>query len=136
MTENTPTDTPTGAPAPAPKIALMEVPEVVAEAATHLGIELVDEPVELTGGVVVRPHGVDRDRTVFVMAHGRGREMVGRAQKLVTEEILKFTLIKADYPQARTLLVFASSEAKDSMKGWLQRAAEVNGVEVVLLPGH
>ena len=125
---------PTSSPAPAPKIALMEVSEVVEATAQRLGLELRAEEVELPSGVVVSPHGVDADRTVFVMAHGRGREMVGRAQKLVAEEILKCTIIKADYPQARTLLVFASKEAMDSMKGWLQRAAEVNGVEVLLLP--
>ena len=46
--------------------------------------------------------------------------------------MLKLALLKreADYTDTRAIIAFASQEARDSIKGWLRRAAEAFEVEL------
>ena len=84
------------------------------------------------GAAYVMVDGATADRTVVVEAYARQGLLKGAQPKKVAQDILKLALIKREtnYASAHAIIAFGSTEAHDSIAGWLRRAAESFGVEL------
>lgn len=90
------------------------------------------------GDVHIEVDARSEDGHLFVEAYARQGALRGAQLKKIGQDILKLALLRhqAAHARARFVIVFASSEARDSVRGWLRYAAEQFGVElrVVALP--
>ena len=97
-------------------------------------LSLVTKPgrVTLTGDVWVEVDARSDNGSVFVEAYARQGSLKGAQLKKIGQDVLKLALLKreADYTDTRAIIAFASQEARDSIKGWLRRAAEAFEVEL------
>lgn len=63
------------------------------------------------------------------------RSLRGAQLKKIGQDILKLALLKreATFTGTRAIIAFASAEARDSVRGWLRRAADAFGVELLVV---
>lgn len=111
---------------------------IIASLADTLGLYPVPAPgrITLPGGVWVEVDACCRDNSVFVEAYARQGPLKGAQLKKIAQDILKLALLKreATFADSRAIIAFASHEARDSVRGWLRRAAETFGVELLVVP--
>lgn len=106
---------------------------IVERLATELGVPLhVGGRVPVGGGAHIEVDALSTDDTVFVEAYARQGALKGAQLKKIGQDILKLALLRRqpEYVEARVLIAFASTEARDSIRGWLARAAGEFGIEL------
>lgn len=95
--------------------------------------------VPVGNGAYVEVDARSPDNDVFVEAYARQGALKGAQTKKVGQDILKMALLRRmpQYADTRTIIAFASHEARASLRGWLARAADEFGVELraVDVPG-
>ena len=100
---------------------------IVAALAESLGLELLNNPgrITLAGEVWVEVDARSPDNSVFVEAYARQGPLKGAQLKKIGQDILKLALLQreANFGGTRAIIAFASEEARDSVRGWLRRAA-------------
>lgn len=110
---------------------------IVAGLADALGLELLASPgrVSLAGDVWVEVDARSPDSSVFVEAYARQGSLKGAQLKKIGQDILKLALLQreATFAGTRVIIAFASDEARDSVRGWLRRAADAFGVELLVV---
>lgn len=108
---------------------------ILQQAAAALGVRLLAPTNhQLPDGVHVEIDGVSPDRQVFVEAYARQGRLKGAQLKKVGQDILKLSLIRRTCgTEVRTVIVLASPEAEQSIRGWLRYAADVFGVELLVV---
>lgn len=110
---------------------------IVAALADSLGLELLASPgrITLAGDVWVEIDARSRDSSVFVEAYARQGPLKGAQLKKIGQDILKLALLQreATFAGTRAIIAFASDEARDSVRGWLRRAADAFGVELLVV---
>lgn len=105
---------------------------ILAAAAVALGCSaLAPKRVSLATGVHVEVDGVSTTESVFVEAYARQGALRGAQLKKVSQDILKLAMIRRVRGSVDTVIVFASQEANDSIRGWLRHAAD--SLDVTLL---
>jgi hypothetical protein len=108
--------------------------DIIAALAAMEGLRFIEGPsrIALTGDVWVEVDARTEDGSVFVEAYARQGSLKGAQLKKIGQDVLKLALLKreADYANARAIIAFASDEARDSVRGWLRRAAESFDVEL------
>lgn len=69
-------------------------------------------------------------------AYARQGSLKGAQLKKIGQDILKLALLQleATFAGTRAIIAFASDEARDSVRGWLRRAADAFGVELLVVP--
>ena len=89
--------------------------------------------VSVGGGAYVEVDARSDESGVFVEAYARQGRLKGAQLKKVGQDILKLALLRRlpQYVDARIIIAFASPGAHDSIRGWLARAAEEFGVELM-----
>ena len=105
--------------------------------AISTGIEFDTDPgrITLAGGVWVEVDARSNQGSVFVKAYARQGKLKGAQIKKIGPDILKLALLRRKEQNlgARAIIAFASQEASDSIRGWLRRAAEEFGVELMVV---
>lgn len=83
--------------------------------------------------LVARPRRITLAGDVWVARQGALR---GAQLKKIGQDISKLALVQREtqFAGARAIIAFASEEARDSVRGWLQRAADAFGVELLVVP--
>lgn len=109
-------------------------PVILAALSARLCKRLDPARIEIGDGASVEPDGVDADRSVFVEVYARQGKLVGGQLKKVAQDILKFSILRRDFPDADLVLAFASIEAMDSIRGWLRVAAERHRIRFEHVP--
>lgn len=109
-----------------------EAPILLA-AASALGCgPLLGQRVPIADGVHVQVDGVDDGELVFVEVYARQGPLKGAQFHKVARDVLKLVRVREHHgSKVRTVIVFASSAARDSVRGWLQQAAADSGVELL-----
>lgn len=99
------------------------------------GLGRADRRLDLDDRTQVEVDGCTPDRSVLVEAYARQGELKGAQLKKISQDVLKLALIKRDprWADARVIIAFTSQEAHDSVTGWLRHAAEVFGVELLVV---
>lgn len=89
----------------------------------------------LADGVQVQVDGVSPDRTVYAEAYARQGPLRGAQLKKISRDVLKLSLIRRTDPRPdlRTVIVLASQEADQSIRGWLRHGADVLGVDFLVI---
>jgi hypothetical protein len=110
-------------------------PIILARAAALLGVRsLAPGRFPLANGVEVHVDGVSPDGRVFIEAYARQGPLKGAQLKKIGQDILKLSLVRRTAEtEVRTVIVLASEEAKQSIRGWLRHATEVLGIEIVVV---
>jgi hypothetical protein len=104
--------------------------------ATRLGMTLRGIcRIEVGGGAHVEVDGQSEDGTVIVEAYARHGTLKGAQLKKVAQDVLKFALLRRTdgWGTARMILAFASTEAKDSIRGWVAQAVLAFEVELLVV---
>jgi hypothetical protein len=104
--------------------------------ATRLGMTLRgDSRIEVGGGAHVEVDGQSVDGSVIVEAYARHGTLKGAQLKKVAQDVLKFALLRRTdgWGTARMILAFASTEAKDSIRGWVAQAVLAFEVELLVV---
>ena len=108
--------------------------DIIAALAAEESLSFIERPgrVALTGDVWIEVDARTADGSVFVEAYARQGSLKGAQLKKIGQDVLKLALLKreAEYANARAIIAFASDEARDSVRGWLRRAAESFDVEL------
>jgi hypothetical protein len=108
--------------------------DIIAALAAEEGLRFIEKPgrIALTGDVWVEVDARTDDGSVFVEAYARQGLLKGAQLKKIGQDVLKLALLKreAEYTNARAIIAFASDEARDSVRGWLRRAAESFDIEL------
>ena len=93
------------------------------------------EKIHLAGGVNVEVDAASSDGRTVVEAYARQGALHGAQLKKIAQDILKLALIKKEPGKESTeaIIAFASQEARDSIRGWVQQAAEAFGVELTVV---
>lgn len=110
--------------------------EIVAGLAASLGVVLAKpKRIALSGGVFVEVDAATSDMSVVVEAYARQGRLKGAQPKKIAQDVLKLALLKREPGRegTRTIIAFASHEARDSISGWLARAAAEFGVELCVV---
>ncbi|MFF4880220.1 hypothetical protein [Micromonospora sp. NPDC000668] len=110
--------------------------EILAGLAASLGVVLAKpERIALSGGVFVEVDAATSDMGVVVEAYARQGRLKGAQPKKIAQDVLKLALLKREpgWERTRTIIAFASHEARDSISGWLARAAAEFGVELFVV---
>lgn len=111
---------------------------IIAAAADLLGLDLLASPgrITLAGDVWVEVDARAPDSSVFVEAYARQGPLKGAQLKKIGQDILKLALLQreAAFSGSRAIIAFASEEARDSVRGWLRRAADAFGVQLLVVP--
>lgn len=107
---------------------------IVAQVAERTGKAIGPGKVAIGDGATVHPDGVDGELSVFVEAYARQGKLAPGQLKKVAQDILKFSILRADHPDADLVLAFASAEAMNSIRGWLKVAADRHGIQLVHTP--
>lgn len=111
---------------------------IIAALAHSIGLELLANPgrITLAGDVWVEVDARSPDSSVFVEAYARQGSLKGAQLKKIGQDILKLALLQreASFADTRAIIAFASDEARDSVRGWLRRAADAFGVELLVVP--
>lgn len=110
--------------------------EILAGLAASLGVVLAKpERVALSGGVFVEVDAATSDMGVVVEAYARQGRLKGAQPKKIAQDVLKLALLKREpgWERTRTIIAFASHEARNSISGWLARAAAEFGVELFVV---
>lgn len=110
-----------------------------AEASRVLGCTLEPRRLRVVGGTYVDVDGVSDDPRTLVEIYARVGTLRGGQIKKIAEDILKLTTVRKcndEWTDANAYLVYASQEARDSIRGWLDAAATAWGVQslVITLP--
>jgi hypothetical protein len=106
---------------------------IVEALAEQLGVVLnAGGSVTLSGGARIQVDAVSEDRKIVVEAYARQGQLKGGQRKKIAQDVLKLTLLRKEpaFADARPIIVFASTEARSSITGWVQHAADVFGVEL------
>ncbi|WP_353952524.1 hypothetical protein V6K52_03505 [Knoellia sp. S7-12] len=110
---------------------------IVEALAAQLGCkgELKPKRVSVLGGSYVQLDACSDDERILVEAYARQGKLKGAQIKKISQDILKLALLKRDpgLSDSRAIAVFASEEARDSIKGWIRSAAEQFGIELVVV---
>ena len=79
--------------------------------------------------------GVSPDQTVYAEAYARQGALKGAQLKKISQDVLKLSLIRRTdpRPELRTVIVLASQEADQSIRGWLRHGADVLGVDFLVV---
>lgn len=108
--------------------------DILAKLSDELGTLLAPRKWQLTEGVPVEVDGVDADTTVFVEVYARVGRLKGAQLHKVAKDVLKLSLIRSHEQrqdrEPRLMIVFASDEAYNSVRGWVRYAATDNGIEL------
>ena len=108
-----------------------------ADPGTHLILH--PNPIDMGGKVHIEVDAMSEDRQFVVEAYARQGQLKGAQLKKIAQDILKLALLKKnpEWVNAKTIIVFASNEARTSVSGWVRLAAEQFGVafEVVDIDG-
>ena len=111
--------------------------DIIAALAAEEGLRFIEKPgrIALTGDVWVEVDARTEDGSVFVEAYARQGLLKGAQLKKIGQDVLKLALLKreAEYTNARAIIAFASDEARDSVRGWLRRAAESFDIELLVV---
>ncbi|SIM54915.1 hypothetical protein [Micromonospora cremea] len=110
--------------------------EIVAGLAASLGVVLTKPArIALSGGVFVEVDAATPDMGVVVEAYARQGRLKGAQPKKIAQDVLKLALLKREpgWEGTRTIIAFASHDARDSISGWLARAAAEFGVELFVV---
>lgn len=111
--------------------------EIVEALAKLWNIDLRSRPgrVMVADGVNIEVDAASADFDVVVEAYARQGRLKGAQPKKIAQDILKLALLKRvpGREATRTVIAFASSEARESITGWLQHAADRFGVELVVV---
>ena len=111
--------------------------KIVCALARKCGIELVHQPekIPLGGGVHVEVDGATPNLSVVVEAYARQGKLKGAQLKKISQDILKLALLKREpgRERTRTVIAFASQEARVSISGWIQQAAVAFGIELIVV---
>ncbi|KGN37601.1 hypothetical protein [Knoellia subterranea] len=88
--------------------------------------------LKLAGGASIQLDARSDDGSVAVEAYARQGVLRGGQLKKIAQDILKLALLRAEpeHKDVRPIIVFASEEARSSVKGWLRQAADTFGVEL------
>lgn len=107
---------------------------ILRQLSRDVGLSLSPQPITL-GTVKVHVDGVDADETLLAEVYARQGALKGAQLKKISQDVLKLALLRRDerFANARTLIAFASEEARDSVRGWLREAAEQLEVELVVV---
>ena len=100
--------------------------------AAKIGVVLVNGgTLTLSGGVRIKLGARSEDGRFAVEAYARQGTLKGGQLKKIAQDVLKLALLRREpgYADVRPIVVFASEEARSSITGWVNRAAEVFGVE-------
>lgn len=107
--------------------------EIISLVGVELGVELRPTTIRLVDGVSIAVDGVDEARAFFAEAYARQGFLKGAQKKKIAQDILKLSLVRANYPGARLILAFASQEACRSLRGWVAHAAQVHDIELLVV---
>jgi hypothetical protein len=111
--------------------------EIVEAVAQLWNVDLRPRPGKVTvaDGVAVEVDAASADFGVVVEAYARQGRLKGAQPKKIAQDILKLALLKRapGREATRAVIAFASSEARESITGWLQHAADSFGVELVVV---
>ena len=111
--------------------------EIVEALAQLWNIDLRPRPgkVMVAEGITIEVDAASADFGVVVEAYARQGRLKGAQPKKVAQDILKLALLKRvpGREATRAVIAFASSEARASITGWLQHAADSFGVELVVV---
>ena len=100
--------------------------------AAKIGVVLVNGgTLTLSGGARIKLDARSEDGRFAVEAYARQGTLKGGQLKKIAQDVLKLALLRREpgYADVRPIVVFASEEARSSITGWVNRAAEVFGVE-------
>lgn len=91
--------------------------------------------LKLSGGVSIQLDARSADGQIAVEAYARQGRLKGAQLKKIAQDVLKLALLRTEpgLEEVRTIIVFASEEALRSVTGWVKRAAEVFGVELIVV---
>lgn len=106
---------------------------IVHRLAAELGVPLQSGGrVPVGGGAYVEVDARSDDGAVFVEAYARQGALKGAQLKKIGQDILKLALLRRqpEYLNARAIIVFASEEARSSIRGWVAQAAIEFGVDL------
>lgn len=106
---------------------------IIAALAAKLDVALVrDGAMSLSGGVKIQLDARSEDGRIVVEAYARQGALHGGQRKKVAQDVLKLALLRhePEHAEVRPVIVFASQEARASITGWVERAAETFGVEL------
>ncbi|WP_433832573.1 hypothetical protein ACQP2E_16480 [Actinoplanes sp. CA-015351] len=111
--------------------------EIVEALARQWDIDLRPRPgkVPVGDGIAVEVDAANSDFSVVVEAYARQGRLRGAQPKKIAQDILKLALFKRvpGREGTRAVIAFASSEARKSVTGWLEHAADTFGVELVVV---
>lgn len=111
--------------------------EIVEALARRLDVDLRLRPGKVTvaDGVAIEVDAASADFSVVVEAYARQGRLKGAQPKKIAQDILKLALFKRipGREATRAVIAFASPEARKSVTGWLQHAADSFGVELVVV---
>jgi hypothetical protein len=101
--------------------------------------ELSEKEISLPENKLIRfkVDGVSESNKVLVEVYARIGKLHGAQKKKIGHDILKLSTIRKlhpDWTDAKLYIAFASLEAKESVSGWLRRAAEAWEVSLIDLP--
>lgn len=94
---------------------------------------LTPRRVTLSNGVHVEVDGVSADEGVFAEAYARQGALRGAQLKKIAQDILKLAMARRVRGEVDVVIVFASQEAHDSIRGWLRHAADSFGVRLLVV---
>lgn len=110
---------------------------IVAAVAAALRLDLINDrsitSIPIGDQVHVEVDAATRDRSTVVEAYARQGSLKGAQLKKIAQDVLKLALIKAERAPAETraVIAFASDEARQSISGWVQEAADRFGVTLL-----
>ncbi|PZS20248.1 MAG: hypothetical protein DLM57_01955 [Pseudonocardiales bacterium] len=112
---------------------------IVDATAVHLGIDLLRHreatTISLGKDVRVEVDAASPDRSVVVEACARQGRLKGAQLRKVAQDILKLALLQegSESKSIERFIVFASTEAEQSVKGWVREAAERFGIRFLVV---
>jgi imidazole glycerol phosphate synthase subunit HisF len=107
--------------------------EIIAALATSLDVPLsLGGTVTVSGGARLQLDARSEDGSIAVEAYARQGRLKGGQIKKIAQDVLKLALLRheAEAEVTRPIVVFASQEARSSITGWIQHAADTFGVEL------
>ena len=107
---------------------------IVERLGERLGLGLIaGGRIDVGGGAHVQVDARTEAGDVIVEAYARHGVLKGAQLKKVAQDVLKFALLRRleGSVDARMILAFASSEAMNSIRGWVAEAARAFDVELI-----
>lgn len=106
---------------------------IVQRLSKELGVVLEGgETIALSGGAQIRVDAQSDDAKIVVEAYARQGRLKGGQLKKIAQDVLKLALLRREpgFADVRPIIVFASEDARASVTGWVEHAADVFGVEM------